>query len=293
MYKFLNYLGLSLLLATLMGCKDNVEIPDLGPEMETIHFHVRLDDMENGGCPPITRSDGSLIDNVYAYLIDEDGYEVNRKKITDLSQPVELEMAKGVKYNIAVVATCGSHSKTSDKIYYSSTTWMLTPNVNNLLNDESQDCFYAAVHNVTTTTDFSEPVVLKRPYAQINIGTQDLDSYIAENPISNITMTVKGVYAYRDISLKAMRYGQTTVDKTSTMTLPSSSDVFPVTGYKFLAKAYVIVGPRKTVDIDITLNHVNSSIPPKTISLTKISVEQNYQTNIFSKQLLTGEINNK
>ena len=71
-----------------------------------------------------------------------------------------------------------------------------------------------------------------------------------------------------------------------------NGQTYPVNNMTYLSMNYLLVNTRKLVDLTITVNHTNSSIPSKVISLESIAVERNYQTNVYGKTLLTGEILN-
>lgn len=59
-------------------------------------------------------------------------------------------------------------------------------------NDENLDAFYAKYDYDGTTTD--NQVTLKRPFAQLNIGTDDLDTYNqGETKLTETAVTVTGV----------------------------------------------------------------------------------------------------
>ncbi len=150
-------------------------------------------------------------------------------------------------------------------------------------NDENLDAFYAKYDYDGTTTD--NQVTLKRPFAQLNIGTDDLEEYNKANPNGQLTetaVTVTGVGEALDLL-------NGTVSNLETRTFTTNAiptEGFVKEGYKYLAMDYLLVNNEQTL-VDVTLN---SNAKETVGTYTNVPVQRNYRTNIFGS-LLTNASN--
>lgn len=158
-------------------------------------------------------------------------------------------------------------------------------------NDENRDAFFG-----TTTLEVKGAVngnvTLKRPFAQLNIGTNDMKD--AANTGLNTdslrtSVTVKNVYK----NLNLMKGG---VEEYATVTF-GENDIpegqFTANGntYDYLALNYLLVGTDKGV-VDCEFKYTDGTTNgSKTISKTisNVPVQRNYRTNIFGS-ILTGAV---
>ncbi len=152
-------------------------------------------------------------------------------------------------------------------------------------NDEGRDAFYA-VETFTVTGAQTETIELRRPFAQINIGTADYaDSQKAGYTPTMSAVTVKNLgdqlnFATGEVSGKTEErvFGEALIDKNET---------FPVTGYEYLAMNYVLVDTVKgLVDVEFTYTDGKDA---KTRTVGSVPVKRNYRTNIYG-QLLTSDV---
>ena len=148
-------------------------------------------------------------------------------------------------------------------------------------NDENLDAFYTKYDYDGTTTD--NQVTLKRPFAQLNIGTDDLDTYNqGETKLTETAVTVTGVGDALDLL-------NGTVSNLTTRTFATNAiptEDFVKSGYKYLAMDYLLVGNDQTL-VDVTLN---SNAKETVGTYTYVPVQRNYRTNIFGS-LLTNASN--
>ena len=148
-------------------------------------------------------------------------------------------------------------------------------------NDENLDAFYAKYDYDGTTTD--NQVTLKRPFAQLNIGTDDLDTYNqGETKLTETAVTVTGVGDALDLL-------NGTVSNLTTRTFATNAiptEGFVKEGYKYLAMDYLLVNNEQTL-VDVTLN---SNAKETVGTYTNVPVQRNYRTNIFGS-LLTNASN--
>lgn len=299
-------LSLSLLLASLMSCTDDLACEQqlLEPEYAPVHFKLKFNSL-NG--QPDTRSlapgykyaDGSSISVLKCYvyntangtnalpssILDIDIQKVNGQNGGD----VTILLPKGEKYDVVFLGTSIPQTDTSSKMYYDTMARTLNLNYSHIYcNDEEIDCFFATQEDVTTETVLNQTIELTRPLAQINIGTQDYAEYIATKPVKDIAVSVDGVYNTFNL-MSGEVTGNAITAEFKAAAVPTGQ-TFPTPGYAYLSMNYVLVNQRKLIDMTVTVNHTNSSIAKKEINIPGVAVERNYQTNIYGKKLLTEEI---
>ena len=155
-------------------------------------------------------------------------------------------------------------------------------------NDENLDAFYA-VKRISVESKQQETVELKRPFAQINVGTADyLESTNAGyTPVESkvIVSAVSNVLTFADGAVNEpseVTFDFAAIDRTQQ---------FPVKGHEYLAMNYVLVGKDKTTT-DVTFAYRDGEgeayyTHERTIGA--VPVQRNYRTNIFGN-ILTSDV---
>ena len=153
-------------------------------------------------------------------------------------------------------------------------------------NDEKRDAFYKR-HTFTVTGAQTEVIELKRPFAQLNIGTSDYadaksagyeptKSYVKVTQLGNVLNLwndkVEGTDAVISFDYATIPAGET----------------FPVAGYEYLAMNYLLVDSEKEV-VDIEFGYKEENTDAKTRIVGSVPVQRNYRTNIYG-QLLTSDV---
>ena len=164
-------------------------------------------------------------------------------------------------------------------------------------NDESRDAFYAykefEVRGAATLG-----VDLRRPFAQVNVGTSDLAEAAKTHFVPETSsIVVKNVFDVLNL-VSGEGEGDGNVNATFTAFAVPSSDEnspeyekFPVTGYDYMAMSYVLVGKDKgSYDVEYTIKAVDGTEINNTIGA--VPMQANYRTNIYGKLLTsTTDIN--
>lgn len=168
-------------------------------------------------------------------------------------------------------------------------------------NEETRDAFFAVKSDIKVTGSFTEDVELYRPFAQLNLGTDDLAEEVVtkvygENCANlNTKLTVKVPNALNLIDGSVAEQGEWTEVTFGPNGIPSG-ETFPVEhpekptkAYGYLSMNYLLMPATKSV-IDVKYEFYNgtSTEAAKTINLTNVPVQRNYRTNIFGS-LLTSE----
>jgi len=158
-------------------------------------------------------------------------------------------------------------------------------------NDDARDAFVKCVKKTVSAT-FSEHVVLKRPFAQLNVITTDTQAF--HDQVGD------DIFAYMfpakfDISFPApTKYNVATEevsdDKTFTVVdLPVYGVLSTTEGKQTLTMDYILA-PKEDYDVvDVTWSAKNP-VSPITYTFTNVPLRRNYRTNIIGK-LLTREGN--
>ena len=111
---------------------------------------------------------------------------------------LKLNLVKGKTYNFIFWADAKDNThytfSAKDKtvtVNYTETDGKLTATGN----DDTRDAFFQAVKDVTISGPMTQDVELRRPFAQINFGTNDIkEAAAAKTEIAKTDLLVKGVY---------------------------------------------------------------------------------------------------
>lgn len=269
-------------------------------DLSTVNFHVTVAGLSNAGsralAPGYSFADGSSISELKCYVYyRSDGENAAPAIVKDISLSetdgvvggdVSLSMTRGVLFDIVFLGTSIPQDNPSSKLYYSQTERVLSVDYSQVpSSDEELDCFFAAMANLVSGSASYDDVLLSRPFAQLNIGTQDYDAYNAANPVKDFAVSVGGVYSKVNL-MDGSLVGDAATVNFSAAPAPSGQ-AFPLDGFSYVSMNYLLVNLRTLVDVSLTVNHINSAIAPKVIPLGQMAVERNCQTNAFSKSLLT------
>ena len=163
------------------------------------------------------------------------------------------------------------------------------------LNNDNFDAFFTKI-SFTVTADMSTSAVLTRPFSQINVGTNDLVAYskalgMADGEIAEITtaMTVKTPYTMLDLSTGEASEPNAT-DVVFEAKARPENEVFPISGYEYLAMAYVLQGlDDDSPNADIVLEFADpAGNPIQPITVAQAPLERNYRTNIYGSLLTSA-----
>ncbi len=209
--------------------------------------------------------------------VGEDNAEVINGSTT-----VELQLVTGNTYTVIFWADHKDAPYTVDWA-----TGTLTVDYSNVLsNNEKLDAFYAK-HVFTVKGAQTETVYLKRPFSQVNIGTNDYAaaksagyepkySYVKVTNIYNTLNLWDGVVSNEE----EVTYKYTDIP---------SGETFPVAGHEYLAMNYLLVAAdEETINVEFGYGESNTAAE-KTRTVGSVPVRRNYRTNIFG-QLFTSNV---
>ncbi|MBO5419155.1 MAG: hypothetical protein J6A22_03630 [Bacteroidales bacterium] len=132
--------------------------------------------------------DGQTADNLVFAVFDEEGYELGNLRQGDWRKnQAELVFDNSAKPQLTLTTTlargkeytfvCWAQNKEAD-CYDFTNMKVIGINYNNnyVAQDEKRDAFFAAVQSGKVTANFSQTIELYRPFAQVNVGTADIQA---------------------------------------------------------------------------------------------------------------------
>ena len=272
-------LGLSaFIMMFAASCEQQEWTPNLGSEA-TVSFNVATPEIAVKAY-----SDGTTATQLQYAVYGKDGVQLTNiggTKEIHGNTTVELQLTTGNEYSVIFWASAEGAPYTVDFA-----TKTMTVDYNGAkCNDEARDAFYA-YREFTVTGAQTETIELKRPFAQLNIGTNDYNA--SENAgYVPTTSSVKVKNIYNTLNLVD---GKATGEAEITFAANAipEDETFPVSGYEYLAMNYLLVNEEKeVVDIEFTYSNVNNDAKGRTVG--SVPVQRNYRTNIYGK-LLTSDV---
>ena len=268
----------TILLAT--SCQNDLDVMGNVGDEALVSFTVTTPDMATRAY-----SEGTTATVLQYAVYDADGDELTAftKRNGEIhgSTTVNLQLTTGNTYSVIFWAAAPNAPYTVD---FGAKT--MSVNYNGALsNDENRDAFYK-YHTFTVNGAQTEKVELKRPFAQLNIGTADYAaSTSAGYTPTKSAVTVKNVYKTLNLATGVV---ENEVEANFGLADINKNETFPVGNeYKYVAMNYVLVSPSKElVEVEFTYTDGTN---PKTRTVGSVPVQRNYRTNIYGK-LLTSDV---
>ena len=211
-----------------------------------------------------------------------------------LSTTVSLTLANGRSYKIAFFAS----KKENSPYNFDTAARKITVDYSKMTNYNSSDdydCFYKLFEIAKVTGPIQEDIVLVRPVAQINWGTNDLTDQVllpvyGTNNANLYTKVTTTAYTEFDMFTGDVVEGTTTAVNLPLMKRPTG-ETFPEvkegTTYEYLSMQYLMV-PKASSVIDLKLESaaaVDATTAIATVTVANAPVQANYRTNIFGALL--------
>lgn len=192
---------------------------------------------------------------------------------------VTLTFAKMIEYKVVFWASAPNspHNFDSENVLVNLETTETKPN------DDTYDAFYAVKDaSILPGSDSHAFVTLKRPFAQLNIGTWDFDDYqtLSGKTITNVEIKLP---SYHIFSFKTENFEGPRSD-TYSGTIPTDK-TFPAiaSGAKYLTMNYI------PVDKDGENIYVSLLIGDTTLEFDAVPIKPNYRTNLYGFLLTSSE----
>ena len=262
------------------SCTNDLETVN-GSSTSTVSFKVNTPEIASRAF-----SDGTTATVLKYAVYDEEGRVLNELTKTDAqiqsSTTINLQLTTGNTYSVIFWAAASNAPYTVD---FGNKT-MTVDYTNAVSNDENRDAFYK-YHTFTVKGAQTETIELKRPFAQLNIGTNDFEA--STNAGYTPTMSsVKVSQIYSTLDLVKGRVTNATEVTYDYAAIPTAES-FPVQNYQYLAMNYLLVDSEKEL-VDIEFRYTESdAAAARTRTVGSVPVQRNYRTNIYG-QLLTSNV---
>lgn len=231
-------------------------------------------------------SDGTTATVLQYAVYDAKGEIINDFTVTDaeinMTATVELQLTTGNEYGVIFWAASESAPYTVD---FAAKT-MTVDYEGALSNDEDFDAFYK-YETFTVTGSMSKTIELKRPFAQLNVGTNDFAAAAATGYVpATSSVKVSNVYTTLDL-FTGVATGETEV--TFAANAIPEGETFPVAGYDYIAMNYLLVNAEKEV-VDVEFAYAaEGEATPRVRTVGSVPVQRNHRTNLYG-QLLTSNV---
>lgn len=236
----------------------------------------------------VTGSGASQVSELYTRQVKH-GTDVTAG--TDISNPANttftVSLVKGQNYDLLFWADKGDDQGAD--VYYN------TSDLHNVVlgaytgNDDRRDAFSQCVTLINVTSDPSTSVQLERPFAQLNIITQDIDDIEANSG------TVKVVPDEISVAFDAPTVFNVKTQEASA-SAPFTSNVKPYyldpavgsqAEHYTLSMDYILASKDQQDIKDVTLTAIKTSDVLNTQTFSNIPLQRNYRTNILGNLLTT------
>ncbi len=258
----------------------------------TVTFSAVLED----GTATRAFGDGTSAKQLRYAVYDNNGTLVTdgRATVSNKTATVTLQLALGQTYDIAFFATRSLSTYT-----FNAADKSVTVNYDQMSGGAGSsnyayddDCFYKVVKGYVAGSSVQEDVILKRPVAQVNFGTNDLDA-------DAVKKFYGSTYVYSGLKTKActrldLLTGEASDETEIALPLKRNfNEAFPVEGgYKYLSVTYILVGDPSPVR-DLTLgtgksrgDYAGNAI--KELTIPNAPTQRNYRTNIYGSLLTSS-----
>ena len=244
-----------------------------------------------------------------------DGQGATQLMYAVFSNTGELIISKVVKDNVKTLTTTAGYSMSISLAkgqLYKAVFWAQNPNCNaytisddmqltvnyeGINNDELRDAFYGTTEVFKVTNGSSISVVMKRPFAQVNVASQPFDLEYAAKlgmEIATSAATIQGVANKLDMfsgqvsGMVEAKYSLSAIPDEE-LEIDANEDGQDET-YSYLSMSYILASEDATThDMSFVFAGENGSNPTNFDGLSFIPIQRNYRTNIVG-QILTGDM---
>lgn len=196
--------------------------------------------------------------------------------MTGLQTTISLQLTTGKEYDFVFWADAPG-----DNVYsFNSENQTVTVNYANAENNtDNLDAFFGQKKALKVSGNMSISQELRRPFAQINIGTDDFDAAAAAG--YTVSESTIGVATYKTLNLLSEEVSDPVTATFVKKPIPTEDSKFSVNSkdYKYLSMSYVLV-PKDKETVNIAFDYTLTNR-----TFTNVPVQRNYRTNIFGSLL--------
>ena len=254
-------------------------------ETATVSFQVKTPEIATRAY-----SDGTTATQLQYAVYDENGNHLpmlnGTAKMEDLGAAVKLDLVTGNEYTVVFWADAWGNKEGAPYTFDAENHKVDIDYEGVESNDETLDAFYA--HTTFKVNGAQNEVVeLKRPFAQINVGTSDYTQALSAGVnVTKSKFIAKGVYKTLDLATDEVAGNAIDVTFDWADIAEDEENGFPVDGYEYMAMNYVLV-PAAQQLVDVEFSYKGAKEYTRTVG--SVPVQRNYRTNIFGK-LITSQV---
>lgn len=293
------------LLAASCSNDDIPQMSDNGLTTFTVELPATLSSRSFG--------DGQTANNLFAAIYSSDGQLLfsnfgdgkNADSMTivnfnDAAKPMAsltVPLVKDADYQVVFWAQSYANKDTGSPYEFDPVTRSITVDYAKIdVNTDDADAFYGQLS--FKSSGASHPVTLKRPFGQLNIGTDDLTAAAnAGMTVTQAGVTVTGVANTLNLFNGKISSSENfnTTQTFAKKDLPAPAEAFPVSGtpaYDYLTMGYFLVGENTATKglLDSVQLFVNGrTSTDKFAQYDNIPMQGNFRTNIYGSLLTNKE----
>lgn len=282
--KFFSMFAVAAMLLTT-SCSNDETNELISGEPVTTSFKVQLPN--SIGTRPNKGAKKAFADGKTATVLKYMVFDENNNRVTtiptgekaiNLNTDVQLSLITGKKYKIVFWAANAAAPYTIDE------TGKVTVNYEGMkTNDESLDAF-CRCYEFTAGAEVENPVKLYRPFAQLNVGTKDMDKAVKagfNKDAAKTKVQVSGIANTLNL-LTGEVSGEAEV--TCDLNAIPTGETFPKEGYEYLSMDYLLVGKetKSVVDVKWQITDGTTTVDR---TFTNVPLQGNYRTNIYGNLL--------
>ena len=234
----------------------------------------------------VTGSGASQVSELYTRQVK---YGTQITAGTNISNPAKtnftVSLVKGQDYDLLFWADKGDDQGAD--VYYN------TSDLHNVVlgaytgNDDRRDAFSQCVTLINVTSDPSTSVQLERPFAQLNIITQDIDDIEANSGTVKVVPDLISV-AFTAPTVFNVKTQEASASAAFTSNVaPYYSTVGSQAEHYTLSMDYILASKDQQDIKDVTLTAIKTSDVLNTQTFSSIPLQRNYRTNILGNLLTT------
>lgn len=282
--KFFSMFAVAAMLLTT-SCSNDETNELISGEPVTTSFKVQLPN--SIGTRPNKGAKKAFADGKTATKLKYMVFDENNNRVTtiptgeqpiNLSTDVQLSLITGKKYKIVFWAANAAAPYTIDE------TGKVTVNYEGMkTNDESLDAF-CRCYEYTAGAEVENPVKLYRPFAQLNVGTKDMDKAVKagfKKADAKTKVVVRGIANTLNL-ITGQVSGEAEV--TCNLNAIPTGETFPKEGYEYLSMDYLLVGKETKSVVDVKWTVTDGTFNSER-TFTNVPLQGNYRTNIFGNLL--------
>lgn len=290
--KFFSMFAVAAMLLTT-SCSNDETNELISGEPVTTSFKVQLPN--SIGTRPNKGAKKAFADGKTATVLKYMVFDENNNRVKEIptgeqaiinkSTDVQLSLFTGKKYKIVFWAANAAAPYSIDE------TGKVTVNYAGMkTNDESLDAF-CRCYEYTAGAEVENPVKLYRPFAQLNVGTKDMDKAVElgfKKDNAKTKVVVSGIAnALNLLTGEVSGEAEVTCDLNAIPT----GETFPKEGYEYLSMDYLLVGKetKSVVDVKWQITDGTTTVDR---AFTNVPLQGNYRTNIYGNLLTaTADMN--